>query len=100
MGKKGSNKSKIQGGNKKKKRKEERDSVAVILGNSSNGQQQQQLSSSSSSFELRQKCDRLTTRVNELQQSLVQSHQNSVDARKDVDEMIDAIKTRHEKQDD
>merc|ERR1712199_113278 len=44
------------------------------------------------------KCDRLTTRVNELQQSLVQSHQNSVDARKVVDEMIDAIKSRHEKQ--
>merc|ERR1711907_334832 len=86
---------------RQQKGEKESDGAVVTLDNSSNGQQQQQLSSSSSSsssFELRQKCDRLTTRVNELQQSLVQSHQNSVDARKVVDEMIDAIKTRHEKQ--
>merc|ERR1711959_649191 len=78
--------------------KEERDSAAAAAVVCSSTNEQQQHQSSSSSLELRLKCDRLTTRVNELQQSLVQSHQNSVDARKVVDEMIDAIKSRHEKQ--
>merc|ERR1711959_630334 len=78
--------------------KEERDSAAAAAVVCSSTNEQQQHQSSSSSLELRLKCDRLTTRVNELQQSLVQSHQNSVDARKVVDKMIDAIKSRHEKQ--